>query len=323
MNLLDRLDELIEKLKSEMLRLYNLEKKYSLTILGLENNQGKFSTEQIIQFQLKHNFKNKNENSLIYWNTEYKEEVLNETYIQVLDSNVRNIELLIPELRQQFEVCNSKKFNKFLTKKLKTLNNNIKNHDGYLFFDSDYRQRRNNLLKNRFDVIWNINEQFLLFPLQKRKGDNTIVSSADYPFVWFDIDQWCELELSYHLTPIFKEALGLEQESSNNNMLNETELQNIYNEYKHIFNSFHAFKYTYKTINNFKENISSEIESLYEFLFKKSLIVNRKTKFIIYLLKVHQIEQSKIRDYTNIINDRHSDRVEFHKKEWTKFIKSY
>ncbi|NRD19508.1 hypothetical protein HNV08_05575 [Winogradskyella eckloniae] len=314
MNLLERLDQLIEKLNSEMLRLYHLEKKYSLTALGINKNLDKYSKEEVSELLLKHNIKKKSGHGIISWNSEYKEEVLNHVYPQILQNNLGNIELLIPEFRQEIEIGNSKKINKFLSKKLKGLNKKITGHDGFLFIDPDYRQRKNNLLKNRFDAIWNINEQFLAFPLSKRNENSFVISSLDYPFIEFDMQQWCDLELSYHLIPIFKEAMGVKP-------LECKELKSIYVEYEHIFKSFDAFNFTYKTIKNLKENIPSEIESLYEFLFKEILIVNRKTKFKEYLLNAHGIQQTKIRDYTNLVNYQHEDRVKKYQSEWTKFLK--
>lgn len=208
MNLLERLDELIEKLNCEILRLHNLKKKYSLTALGIDKGLDAYSKEEVIKLQLKYNLKKKYENGLVLWNTEYKEEVLNHVYPQVLSNNVGNIELLIPELRQEIEIDKSKQLNEILSKKLKRLNKNIKSHEGYLFFDSDFRQRKNNLLKNRFDVIWNINEQFLIFPLMKRNKNGFVISSAEYPFIEFDVQQWCDLEFAFHLIPLFIEAIN-------------------------------------------------------------------------------------------------------------------
>lgn len=213
MNLFEKLEELKKNLTIKINRIHDYKAKYSLRALGIDINNYESTNDGLEQLQLKYGIK-MNDNGFISWNEEYKNEVLNDFYLQVLDDNIQNIQLLIPELRIQYETKNQKELNKYLHKKLNGLNKSINSHEGYLFFDEDYRNTKNNLLKNRFDVIWKINEMYLIFPLSKRKEDTLIIASAEYPFVFFNIQQWCEFELSFHLIPLFKETIIQNPEST-------------------------------------------------------------------------------------------------------------
>ncbi|MDC9722958.1 MAG: hypothetical protein PSN34_09340 [Urechidicola sp.] len=87
------------------------------------------------------------------------------------------------------------------------------------------------------------------------------------------------------------------------------ELKKIFEKYNHIFKSFEIFIHTYKSINNFQFQIPSEIESLYDALCQRNLIVNKKSKFIDYLQKEHNIIQKKLRKFEIGQNLNHDSRV--------------
>ncbi|WP_418637044.1 hypothetical protein [Winogradskyella sp.] len=325
MSLLDSLENLINKLRIEAKRRHSFETKYSLQVLGIDINTdfSNKNNEEVEQFLLKHSIKKKNSNGIVIWSNEYKKEVLNDLYLQVLDNIIGNVQLLIPELKHEFAAKKENEIDKILKKKLKGFNKNVNSHEGYLFFDEDYRYKTNNRLKSRFDVIWNINENYLKFPLTKRKEDALIISNAEYPFISFDIQQWCDFEYSFHLIPHFKEAIINESKNYDSlYALRSKKKQHIYNEYKHVFELFSSFNFTYETINNFNANVSSQIESLYQALLEKRLIVNQKTNFKKYLLNVHGITQPKIRDYKNLINYKHNDRVQNLKEKYDDFLKN-
>jgi len=326
MSLLDSLENLINKLRLEAKRIRSFETKYSLRVLGIDINTdfSKKNNEEIEQLLLKHSIKKEISNDVVVWNIEYKKEVLNDLYVQVLDNIIGNIQRLIPELKHEFDAKNENEIKKIIKKKLKGFNKNINSREGYLFFDEDFRSKTNDLLKTRFDVIWNINENYLKFPLTKRKEDAGIISNVEYPFISFDVQQWCDFEYSFHLIPHFKEVLFNVSKNYDSYLYasSSEEKQHIYNEFKHIFELFSTFSFTYETINNFNENVSSQIESLYQVLAEKKLIVNQKANFKAYLFNVHGITQPKIRNYNNLINYKHDDRVENFNKKLNDFLKN-
>lgn len=290
MNLIENLDQLIQKLYLEKNRLFDLKKKFDLKTLGIDINIDTSLKELTKQLQIKHGIKLAHENGLVKWNRKYQEEALNDTYIQVLDNTISNIQLLIPELRLQFDTNDQKEINKILRKKLKKLNKPINSHEGYLFFDSDYRRSKNNLLKNRFDVIWHINEMYSLFPLLKRNENSLILTSVDYPFISFDIDRWCDLELSYHLIPIFKESLGIQNGKSEN----YKKIDAIFEFYKDKI-SYDVLKYIDSYIDKITEKQHSNIVALFYTLKKMELIKMTALEFQTLLNDYYNLDMKTIK----------------------------
>lgn len=101
---------------------------------------------------------------------------------------------------------------------------------------------------------------------------------------------------------------------------NQDELQNIFEEFKVDFkHNYRAFKFVHSTIEQFSENIPSHVESLYEFMVDKHLWNGKKSGFQKYLIVVHNLQIAKIRNYTNIINDEHTARVNVLQRKWDSY----
>lgn len=226
MHLLQKLEELIESLRVEVRRIHSIEKKYSLKILNIDISE--YPIEELQELQIKHGIKDQ-KNDFVSWNAEYKKEVLNDMYIQVLNNNILNIQLLIPELKQKFALKDKNDIHKILAKKIKKLKKCINSGEGYLYYDEEYRRLKNNLLNDRFDAIWQINEMYSVFPLMKRNESSFVIKNASYPFIAFDIQQWCDFELSFHLIPLFEEAILRNSEKAENskNIQNLDERQDL------------------------------------------------------------------------------------------------
>ncbi len=64
-----------------------------------------------------------------------------------------------------------------------------------------------------------------------------------------------------------------------------------------------------KKIKSFREHKSSQIESLYEALLQLDLIGGKKTDFLSYINKEHDMKMTKIRKYEFQENRKHDFRV--------------
>ena len=95
-------------------------------------------------------------------------------------------------------------------------------------------------------------------------------------------------------------------------------LRNLHKKYDHIFLTFETFKWTHKSISNFKEIIPSQIDSLYQALLDLELIAKHKSNFQNYIISEQNIERCKIRSIEKGINFDHDDRVQIFTRDLSK-----
>ena len=74
-----------------------------------------------------------------------------------------------------------------------------------------------------------------------------------------------------------------------------------------------------KKIKSFKEHKSSQIESLYEALLQLDLIGGKKTDFLSYINREHNMKMTKIRKYEFQENRKHDFRVTKFKEDLKEF----
>ena len=211
-------DELISQVEKEIKDCFNLPKKWSMSRLAPHFDFHKASKDEILNIQLEYGIKFKS-GKIVRWNPEYKKEALNESFLWVLPY-VKGVALdLKTEIFEKFDENSTLKTIKFITKKIKFYHKLKSSSEGKSYYHEDYRNSVNNLNKNRFDVIWDCNEIFHVFPLMKRKGNPiNYAMSSDYPFVDIDMQQWIDFERAYRMLPLLKKSLHiLNNESTDKN----------------------------------------------------------------------------------------------------------
>ncbi|BFP41174.1 hypothetical protein FGF1_20190 [Flavobacteriaceae bacterium GF1] len=232
MILFNRLEALITDMEEEISSLAKIKQEFSLRSLNIDINLDVSKKEQTKLLQLEHKMKVE-KNGVLLWNQDYKKETIQATYFLVLADVISKVQLLAAKLKTCLETYSEKQLKKKIKSELKKLTHIIESHDGQMFYNEGYRKQKNNLLKTRFEVIWNINEQFSLFPLLKRDKKATILTSAEYPFISFDIDQWINLELAYRLIPVLKSETATDE-----NKINLVQIEKCpFSVETHIFNS--------------------------------------------------------------------------------------
>ncbi|WP_149277638.1 hypothetical protein [Pareuzebyella sediminis] len=115
----------------------------------------------------------------------------------------------------------------------------------------------------------------------------------------------------------------------NNNFLFEEEtffsekndFRQIYDIYETLFKNFDAFRFNYTNLEKLEHAKPSYVDSLFEVLQNNLLITGSKKAYREYVLEVHEIRLSKIRDYHNLVNDEHDKRVAKYQNDWENFLK--
>ncbi|MEK6152071.1 hypothetical protein WIW50_02360 [Flavobacteriaceae bacterium 3-367] len=206
---------LLDALASEKEKCFHSKNFFQLDSLETHIDIDKASKEEIREFQIRHGMIANGKRGVI-WNPQYKKEVLNRFYLWVLRSVSNRIRILQGGIKKRIDFHKPYALVRFLEKRIRRYNKITSSPDGLLYTDEEYRKQDNDLLKNRFDAIWHINERFAHFPLEKRIKGNAIITDVDYPFISFDIDQWIDFETSYRITPLLKKLLNILEGNSNN-----------------------------------------------------------------------------------------------------------
>ncbi|SDM65451.1 hypothetical protein [Kriegella aquimaris] len=176
--------------------------------------------------------------------------------------------------------------------------------------------------RNRFGVLYGKRNQFKELLISQRsiilaflRGEiyyfnrNTFEST---PILHQIIDFEANLEILLNLNKTYQ----FEEDSLFNG---KDGLRQLYEKYEKLFKDFTTYKFVHHQIESFEDVIPARIESLHEVLRSNNLLNGNKEDFMKFLLDVHGIRITKIRDYSNLINDKHSERVEFLQEEWHNF----
>lgn len=211
--ILESFDQLIEQLQAEQVIYFDSKVKFSMDVLhpGLEVEA--LSKSELREFQVKHGIKVGDK--VLRWSTEFKKEVVSNYMVLVLSKVIQALEELRASILQRLDFNSLEKLKAFLEDQLEHYHKITNSHDGLLYVDPEYRSRTKRLLKNRFDVIWFLNEQYSIFPMEKRPNDHMVSIDADYPFIGFNMDQWSDFETSYRVNPLLKKCLSKNLEPSN------------------------------------------------------------------------------------------------------------
>lgn len=129
------------------------------------------------------------------------------------------------------------------------------------------------------------------------------------------VDFESKLSLLLYLNDVYKFAQ--DDYFSEASKLNKT-----YSEYSHLFQTKSSFEFTHYLITVLNYTKPTEIESLYEMLVSKKLMVNSKNSFIHFLGKTYDLPIKKIRDYSKKDNNKHKLRVKFLFEKWDDFPKN-
>ncbi|MRX65761.1 hypothetical protein [Maribacter luteus] len=213
--ILKSIDHLIGQLQSEQKAYFEEDTRFSLDVLHPDLEFDKMSKMEITAFQRKHGIKVGDR--ILVWSEDYKKEVISNNMVSILASVIGNVEMFRSKTLQQFDFGSMEILVDFLKIELAYYHNLLSNHEGRLYYDSEYRKSTNSGLKHRFDAIWFINEQNDLWDLNKeRLSDRNSARDTDYPFVLINLQQWIDYETSFRLLHLIK---GLRNKG--NNMLSQ------------------------------------------------------------------------------------------------------
>jgi hypothetical protein len=153
--------------------------------------------------------------------------------------------------------------------------------------------------------------------LQKISGNNYLIGEEtffthDNLFNNYDIRRELEFEIQLQIMVELNDRFDFEEDIY---FTKKRLLKNLFEQNGHIFHDFETYKFTHNKIESFGAQRKAISESLYAALIKNKLIVDNRAKFIEYLLDIHKIKVSKLRQHIKKQNYEHNNRVILFDKE--------
>lgn len=203
--ILGSFDQLVRELNADLEDCFKYPARFALDGLLPYQDLQKMSKVEIEKFLLDSMIKYGKK--VTRWGKVYKNEVISKNMVLILTHVTREVKELRSCVLLKFDFNSTKKVEEYLRNKLEYYHSLVSSHDGLLYVDAEYRESENRLLKTRFDVIWNINEQYTLFPNEQRPDSHLVSKDVDYPFVDFNMDEWIRFETSFRIVPLIRTFL--------------------------------------------------------------------------------------------------------------------
>lgn len=276
-------DKFILELETEMATISQQSRKWSMLELRPDFEISELSNQEIRDFQLDNAIKIKHGNNY-RWNPEYKKEVLNHIYLQeVLPFVFTQANRLKKDFLNEMDSVDISELNQFLKKKIKHHHNLKDSDDGNIYYDLTYSNNTYLHVKDRFDLIWHINERKAFIPENERE-DNPF-RLDEYPFLLINLFQWLNFEAAYRIIPLLKNLVEIinNDNSTKQKALKKTTLKEDFsfeniitiNRYPLVFKDARSCEFFFFVVHTLKPKTNSDY-SHYYLVFERLKLLKTK-----------------------------------------------